>query len=176
MKNSYQKDKHRTVRRGIGRVGLVGPVRRRAISSDESDESDKSDGAMTYWTARCLYREVVSHRTAWGRVEKIGYIYPPGACGMHHRMVVGDLCIIPHLRRHFRDSGLVMCVSTLPSPSLSVPCIWGILQSPCRKSTAFSAKDHFAMVFVEIYYEQEQYYTSYPDMRRGGDRRHRRDA
>ena len=29
---------------------------------------------------------------------------------------------------------------------------------------------------VEIYYEQEQYYTSYPDMRRGGDRRHRRDA
>ena len=40
-----------------------------------------------------------------------------------------------------------MCVSTLPSPSLSVPCIWGILQSPCRKSTAFSAKDHFAKVF-----------------------------
>ena len=27
-------------------------------------------------------------RTAWGRVEKIGYIYPPGACGMDHRMVV----------------------------------------------------------------------------------------
>ena len=60
---------------------------------------------------------------------------------------MGDLCIIPHLRRHFRDSGLVMCVSTLPSPSLSVPCIWGILQSPCRKSGAFSAKDHFAKVF-----------------------------
>ena len=40
-----------------------------------------------------------------------------------------------------------MCVSTLPSPSLSVPCICGILQSPCRKSTAFSAKDHFAKVF-----------------------------
>ena len=59
----------------------------------------------------------------------------------------GDCCIIPHLRRHFRDSGLVMCVSTLPSPSLSVPCIWGILQSPCRKSGAFSAKDHFAKVF-----------------------------
>ncbi len=32
-----------------------------------------------------------------------------------------------------------MCVSTLPSPSLSAPCIWGILQSPCRKSGAFSA-------------------------------------
>ena len=61
--------------------------------------------------------------------------------------IFGDLCIIPHLRRHFRDSGLVMCVSTLPSPSLSVPCIWGILQSPCRKSGAFSAKDHFAKVF-----------------------------
>ena len=179
MKNSYQKDKQRTVRRGIGRVGLVGPVGpvgRGAISSDESDESDKSDGAKSYWTVRCLYREVVSDRTACVRVEKIGYIYPPGACGMHHRMVVGDLCIIPHLRRHFRDSGLVMCVSTLPSPSLSVSCIWGILQSPCRKSSAFSAKDHFAMVFVEIYYEQEQYYTSYPDMRRGRDRRHRRDA
>ena len=39
-----------------------------------------------------------------------------------------------------------MCVSTLPSPSLSVPCICGILQSPCRKSSAFSAKDHFAKV------------------------------
>ena len=63
--------------------------------------------------------------------------------------VYGDLCIIPHLRRHFRDSGLVMCVSTLPSPSLSVPCIWGILQSTCRKSTAFSAKDHFAKVLYD---------------------------
>ena len=42
-----------------------------------------------------------------------------------------------------------MCVSTLPSSSLSVPCIWGILQSPCRKSGAFSAKDHFAKVFIE---------------------------
>ena len=62
-----------------------------------------------------------------------------------------DLCIIPHLRRHFRDSGLVMCVSTLPSPSLSVPCICGILQSPCRKSGAFSVKDHFAKV-LEIYF------------------------
>ncbi len=138
-------------------VLLTGRVGRR------DDLSDESDGA-------------IHSRTGWDRVEKIDYIYPPGACGMHHRMVVGDLCIIPHLRRHFRDSGLVMCVSTLPSPSLSVPCIWGILQSPCRKSTAFSAKDHLTKVFVEIYYEQEQYYTSYPDMRRGGDRRHRRDA
>ena len=34
-----------------------------------------------------------------------------------------------------------------PIAPLSVPCIWGILQSPCRKSTAFSAKDHFAKVF-----------------------------
>ena len=65
---------------------------------------------------------------------------------------LGDLCIIPHLRRHFRDSGLVMCVSTLPSPSLSAPCIWGILQSPCRKSGAFSAKDHFAKVFIGLFF------------------------
>ena len=94
MKNSYQKDKQRTVRRGIGRVGLVGPVGpvgRGAISSDESDESDKSDGAKSYWTVRCLYREVVSHRTGWGRVEKIGYIYPPGACGRNHRMVFVEI-------------------------------------------------------------------------------------
>ena len=66
------------------------------------------------------------------------------------RVILRDLCITPHLQRHFRDSGLVMCASTLPSPSLSVPCIWGILQSPCRKSGAFSAKDHFAKVFLRI--------------------------
>ena len=56
------------------------------------------------------------------------------------RGLIRDLCITPHLRRHFRDSGLVMCVSTLPSPSLSVPCIWGILQSLHRKSGAFRRK------------------------------------
>ena len=72
-----------------------------------------------------------------------------------------DLCITPHLRRHFRDSGLVMCVSTLPSPSLSVPCIWGILQSLCRKSIAFFAKDHFAKVFYALmpYGEREISFT-----------------
>ena len=32
------------------------------------------------------------------------------------RELIRDFCIIPHLRRHFRDSGLVMYVSTLPSP------------------------------------------------------------
>lgn len=91
MKNSYQKDKQRTVRRGIGRVGLVGPVGpvgRGAISSDESDGADKSDGAKSYWTGRCLYRETGISSDGWDRVEKIGYIYPPGACGMDHRMVV----------------------------------------------------------------------------------------
>ena len=72
---------------------------------------------------------------------------PGGATARERRENRGDLCIIPHLWRHFRYSGLVMCVSTLPSPSLSVPCIWGILQSPCRKSGALSAKDHFAKVF-----------------------------
>ena len=73
--------------------------------------------------------------------------HPGGSTAPERRENRGDLCIIPHLRRHFRDSGLVMCVSTLPSPSLSVPCIWCLLQSPCRKSDAFSAKDHFAKVF-----------------------------
>ena len=74
---------------------------------------------------------------------------PGGSTARERRENRGDLCIMSHLRRYFRDSGLVMCVSTLPSPLLSVPCIWGILQSPCRKSTAFSAKDHFAKVFLE---------------------------
>ena len=62
----------------IGRVGRVGRVGRRDDLSDGvavlSDEgwalSDEADG--------------------WGRVEKIGYIYQPGACGRNHRMVVGD--------------------------------------------------------------------------------------
>ena len=55
----------------------------------------------------------------------------------------GDLCITPHLRRHFRDSGLVMCVSTFPSPSLSVPCICGILQSPLPKKHRFFGERPF---------------------------------
>ena len=52
----------RTARYLIGRVRRVGQVGRRDVLSDESD--------------------------GWDRVEKIDYIYPPGACGMDHRMVV----------------------------------------------------------------------------------------
>ena len=61
-----------------------------------------------------------------------------GKSDTQHKLT-GDLCLTPHLRCHFRDSGLVMCVSTLPSPSLSVPCIWGVLQ---RSLPAFTACRH----------------------------------
>ena len=44
-------------------------------------------------------------------------------------------CNSLHVRKH------------TPFAPLSAPCIWGILQSPYRKSGAFSAKDHFAKVF-----------------------------
>ena len=74
----------------IGQVRRVGQVGRREVLLDKADEADGSDGAKSYWTARCLDREVVPSSDGWGRVEKIGYIYPPGACGMDHRMVVGD--------------------------------------------------------------------------------------
>ncbi len=125
----------------------------------ESDKSDKSDvlpklvalpgiptfvrGGSAAEGAILLETEYTKRGRRWGTGDPTCDL-----CISLLSALLGDLCIIPHLRRHFRDSGLVMCVSTLPSPSLSVPCIWGILQSPCRKSTAFSAKDRFAKVFL----------------------------
>ena len=52
----------------------------------------------------------------------------------------GDCCIIPHLRRHFRDSGLVMCVSTLPSPHSQFLASGAFCKVPAEKAVLFRRK------------------------------------
>ena len=43
-----------------------------------------------------------------------------------------DHCIIRHSLRYFRHSGSVIYTSKLPSPSVSMPCDYPILQSPTK--------------------------------------------
>ena len=38
-----------------------------------------------------------------------------------------------HSLRYFRHSGLVIYISKLPAPSVSMPCDYHILQSPTKK-------------------------------------------
>ena len=45
---------------------------------------------------------------------------------------IRDHCIIRHSLRYFRYSGLVIYKSKLPSPSISMPCDYRILQSPTK--------------------------------------------
>ena len=41
-------------------------------------------------------------------------------------------CITRHSLRYFRHSGLVIYISKLPAPSVSMPCDYRILQSPTK--------------------------------------------
>ena len=43
-----------------------------------------------------------------------------------------DHCIIRHSLRYYRHSGLVIYMSKLPAPSVSMPCDYRILQSPTK--------------------------------------------
>ena len=44
-----------------------------------------------------------------------------------------DHCIIRHSLRYYRHSGLVIYISKLPAPSVSMPCDYRILQSPTKE-------------------------------------------
>ena len=46
--------------------------------------------------------------------------------------VKGDHCIIRYSLRYYRHSGLVIYMSKLPAPSVSMPCDYRILQSPTK--------------------------------------------
>ena len=41
-------------------------------------------------------------------------------------------CIVRHSLRYYRHSGLVIYMSKLPAPSVSMPCDYRILQSPTK--------------------------------------------
>ena len=47
-------------------------------------------------------------------------------------MYLRDHCIIRHSLRYYRHSGLVIYMSKLPAPSVSMPCDYRILQSPIK--------------------------------------------
>ena len=47
--------------------------------------------------------------------------------------ITWDHCIIRHSLRCFRHSGLVIYMSKLPAPSVSMPCDYRILQSPIKE-------------------------------------------
>ena len=42
-------------------------------------------------------------------------------------------CITRHSLRYYRHSGLVIYISKLPAPSVSMPCDYRILQSPTKE-------------------------------------------
>ena len=48
-------------------------------------------------------------------------------------LIFRDHCIIRHSLRYYRHSGLVIYMSKLPAPSVSMPCDYRILQSPPKE-------------------------------------------
>ncbi len=46
-------------------------------------------------------------------------------------------CIVRHSLRYFRYSGLVIYMSKLPAPSISMPCDYRILQSLTKEQVKF---------------------------------------
>ena len=50
-----------------------------------------------------------------------------------HSKTIWVHCIIRHSLRYFRHSGLVIYMSKLPAPSVSMPCEIRILQSPTKE-------------------------------------------
>ena len=48
-------------------------------------------------------------------------------------LIFRDHCIVRHSLRYFRHSGLVIYMSKLTAPSVSMPCDYRILQSPPKE-------------------------------------------